>query len=106
MNKLKIVFLSLLLTGCTWVKLSEAGSTVRLAEQPVSAECRNVGRVTAMSRAKVAVYNRKTSKLQTELETIARNQAATMGADTIVPESGITGGEQKFTAFACAAETR
>ena len=91
----------ILLSACTWVKLTDAGSTVALVESDEVSQCEFKGRITAISRAKVAGVSRKEQKLALELSTIARNQATDMGGNAVSPASEITGNEQKFGVYAC-----
>jgi len=90
--------------GCTWVKPDQAGELVNVVYTPVEVrECRELGSVTVSVKADVAGISRNAVKVRDELESLARNQAATMQADTILPKSDVNDGEQEFLAYRCGA---
>lgn len=92
---------SLLISGCTWVQLTTEGQGVRLAGARLVTNCDRIGRTTARTLGKIATVGRGGGKLQTELLTLARNEAGRMGGDTIVPESIVSQGEQEFGVYHC-----
>ena len=89
------------LTGCTWVKLSDAGAAVTLAETESVAACQHVGMVTTQTRHKV-VMERGDASVHEELLVLARNQAAALGANVIVAMGPPSKGNQDFAAYSCA----
>jgi hypothetical protein len=95
-----ILFL-LLTPGCAWVRLSEAGTAVRVVDTVTATTCTRVGRVTANTRDRVAGMARVEVKQEEELQTLARNEAATLGANAIVATSAIEDGRQRFDALVC-----
>lgn len=96
-----LIFLApLLLAGCTYVKVSDAGATVRQATAEEVAGCKDIGEVASATRAKVVV-KRPSGKVKQELIDLARNQAAGMGATDIVPNGPPENGAQTFTAYKC-----
>jgi hypothetical protein len=50
---------------------------------------------------KIVVVERGSQRLQDELLTLARNEAADLGGDTVVPESLIADGSQVFGVYRC-----
>ena len=92
---------SLLLAGCTWVRLTPAGEEVRVVPIAETAGCKKIGQTTVSLLAKVAGIKRSAKKVAAELVTLGRNSGAEMGGDTIVPVSGITNGEQSFAVYRC-----
>lgn len=91
-----------LLAGCTWVKLEDAGSRVRVAYDGRVGGCERVGEVSVSVKGRVGPYNRNDLKVKDELETLARNEAAGMPADTVVAKGEPQEGEQAFDAYRCA----
>lgn len=89
------------LAACTWVKPSSGGEAVRVAYNGDVTGCREAGQVSVSVADKVAFYHRSDLKVRDELETLARNQAAELPADTIKPATEPHDGEQKFTAYVC-----
>ena len=59
-----------------------------------------MGRTNTSVTARV-VFERPASAVAEELETVARNSAANMGGDTIVPLTVIEDGKQTFVVYKC-----
>ncbi len=89
-----------LVSGCTWVKLTEGGANVTSAAEADVAGCTKVGMISAHTRDKVVV-NRSSGKVIEELLVLARNEADGLGGDTIVAEGPPNDGEQDFAAYRC-----
>jgi hypothetical protein len=94
-----------LLGGCTWVKLDDAGARVRVAYDGRVDGCDKAGDVSVTVKSKVGVYERNDLKVKDELETLARNEAVSLPADTIVANGEPRNGAQSFTAYRCGART-
>ena len=89
------------LTGCTWIKLTAEGEKVVVTSR-VSSACKKLGTTTSIGRSELASIDRNKAKVATELETLARNHAAGMGANTIVAQGSVTKeGQQTFSVYAC-----
>ena len=93
--------LTLAVSACTWVKLTEAGKTVDVKQADEVGDCRQVGKITSVSLAKVAGVKRGQKKLATELQSIARNEAVDMNGNTIVAAGDIAENEQPFLVYHC-----
>ena len=65
------------------------------------ANCEDKGSVTVSVRDRVAGINRNTGKVGEELATLARNEAARMGGDTIVAAGPEQNGEQVYSVYRC-----
>jgi hypothetical protein len=89
------------LMACSWVKLTPAGEKVRILSQAEVASCKKIGKTTANVADKVAGLQRKEHAIQENLDVLARNAAAEMGGDTIVPASPIQDGKQSFDVYRC-----
>ena len=87
--------------ACTWVKPTNGGDAVRVAYDGNVSGCRDAGAITVSVTDKVAFYQRPNLKVRDELETLARNQAADIPADTIKPNSEPKDGSQQFEAYVC-----
>lgn len=96
------MLLAVATTACTWVKMDPGASAVRVAraEQDL-AYCTKRGEVAVSVKDSVAFYERNDLKVRDELETLARNEATGLGADTIQPSSEPRSGEQRFVAYRC-----
>jgi len=91
----------LILSSCTWVKVTSKGEGVRLVQSVRVVEpCKKLGRVNAKVVSKV-VFSRDKEKTAGELADLARNEAALMGGDTIVPISEINEGRRSFGVYQC-----
>jgi hypothetical protein len=103
--KLRTVFLGLAtlagLPACTWVKSTNSGDAVHVAYDGNVAGCRDAGQVNVSVADHVAFYHRPSLKVRDELETLARNQAASIPADTIRATSDPVDGSQTFEAYVC-----
>jgi len=91
---------ALLLGGCTWVPLTDAGAGVNQATASMVAQCRHVGSVSSSTQDKIGVQ-RSRGKVAEELVVLARNEAASIGGDTIVPVGEPVEGRQDFAVYRC-----
>ncbi len=91
-----------LLAGCVWVKMAPGAQNVRVvpAGQELTA-CQRRGEIAVSVKDSVAFYERNQLKVRDELETLARNEAVGLGADTIQPRTEPREGEQRFVAYSC-----
>jgi hypothetical protein len=87
--------------GCALPELSPSGAGVRLVSADAVATCENLGKVTASVVHKVAGIPRHPDAVQDEINVTARNSAAKMGADTMVPASPVQDGKQAFNVYRC-----
>lgn len=96
------VLLLPLATACTWVKMAPGGAEVRVAAagQDLSA-CEKRGEVAVSVRDRLGPYARNDIKVRDELETLARNEAPGLAADTVQPKGEPDDGEQRFLAYRC-----
>lgn len=90
-----------LLAGCTWVKLEDSGSGVRVAYDGRVDGCEKAGDIGVSVKDRVGFYDRSDLKVKDELETLARNEAASLPADTLVAKGEPRNGEQSFAAYRC-----
>jgi hypothetical protein len=101
----RVVIASLLLavgvSGCTWVNLTKEGEQVAVASS-ADPTCKKLGSTTSIGRSELASIDRNEEKVATELETLARNHAVSMGGDTIVPSGPVTeDGQRTFAVYKC-----
>ena len=95
------VMCSALMSGCTWVKLSEGGETVTVVAA-ADGSCKKLGSTLSTTKADIASIDRGASKVATELETLARNAAAEMGGNTISPETEVSqAGSRRYGIYRC-----
>lgn len=102
MKKILIVICSgLILSSCTWVKVTSQGDAVRLVQSARSVEaCKKLGSANTKVVSKI-VFDRDAEKVANELADLARNEAGLMGGDTIIPASEIIDGRRSFDIYQC-----
>jgi hypothetical protein len=91
------------LAGCTWVKLTDAGAGVASATPPPITGCLLFGNVSATTQDRL-VLQRGRGKVAEELIVLARNEAASLGGDTIVPAGPMAEGRQNFDVYRCSGD--
>lgn len=95
-----VFVLTLSASACTWVHMAPGASRVRVVEQAPSG-CDKRGEVEVSVKDSIAFYDRNQLKVRDELETLARNEAPGLGADTVQPAGQPVSGEQRFIAWRC-----
>ena len=101
---IKLICILVLLFGlgaCTWVKPTDAGAKVVVADGSGVSNCERKGQVESALKSRVGAFERNATKVAGELETLARNEAAKMGGDTVVAESNVRDGKQTFGVYRC-----
>jgi hypothetical protein len=98
---LPVLLASVLAGGCSLVQLTPAGAGVRLASAEAVVTCTSLGRITASVIHEVGFLPRHPDAVQDNINVTARNSAANMGADTVVPASKIVDGKQTFDVYRC-----
>lgn len=89
-----------LASACTWVHMAPGASAVKVVEgQPAGCQAR--GEVEVSVKDSIAFYDRNTLRVREELETLARNEAPGLGADTVQPLGQPADGSQRFAAWRC-----
>lgn len=92
------------LGGCTWVHMAPGASAVRvIGAGAVPAGCERRGEIAVSVKDSIAFYERNDLRVREELETLARNEAPGLQADTIQPLGPPAAGEQRFNAYRCGA---
>jgi hypothetical protein len=89
------------LSACTWVKTTPEGEAVRVASADAVGSCERKGKVTVSVKSRVSGVERKPTKVATELATLARNEGALLGGDTVVAEGDVSEGRQVFGVYRC-----
>ncbi len=95
-----IVSVAVLLSACSGLKLTDGGEKVRVLDPDEISSCKNLGRTNTSVTARIVV-ERPADTVAEELSIVARNSAARMGGDTIVPLTVIEDGQQTFVVYKC-----
>ena len=95
------------LAACSWgIKLDSGGEKVRVAWDGNVGGCHDNGKVTVSVLDHMGPVDRSGLKVSDELEIMARNEAAGLGADTIRPLGDPREGAQSWGAYTCGAVVR
>ena len=86
--------------GCTWVHMAPGADAVKVVVGP-PAGCERRGDVEVSVKDSLGPYERNPLRVREELETLARNEAPGLGADTIQPLAEPADGSQRFAAWRC-----
>jgi len=95
-----ILSLGFLLGACTWVHMAPGASRVRVLAQP-PAGCEKRGEIEVSVKDSLGPYERNPIRVRDELETLARNEAPGIGADSVHPLAPPADGAQRFAAWRC-----
>ena len=100
MRSILLMAAMLATSGCTFVHLAPgAGRVSVLATAPSG--CAKRGEVEVSVKDRVGPYARSEAQVRDELETLARNEAPGVGADSISPITPPRDGEQRWTMWRC-----
>ncbi|WP_166211299.1 DUF4156 domain-containing protein [Cognatiluteimonas telluris] len=86
--------------GCTWVHMAPGASAVRVVAAAPSG-CQPRGEVEVSVKASLGPYERNPLRVHDELETLARNEAPGLSADTVQPLDGPEDGVQRYAMWRC-----
>lgn len=90
------------LSACTWVHMAPGAGNVRVIPAGTTpADCEKRGEVAVSVKDSVAFYERNALRVRDELETLARNEAPGLQANTVQPLGDPANGEQRFAAYRC-----
>lgn len=87
------------LSACTFVHMAPGAKQVKvLANAPA---CEKRGEVAVSVKHRVGMYERSDVQVRDELETLARNEAPGLAADTISPLGPPEDGSQRWALWRC-----
>jgi hypothetical protein len=90
-----------LAAGCSWVPLTEEGEKVTMTARDEVITCERVGRTRAAVLRKVWFIPRRQSAVARELETLARNEGAKLGGNTVTPLGEEVDGKRTYAVYVC-----
>lgn len=100
-TSISIIAATILLSACSGINLTDEGKKVRVLEPSEVSSCRELGKTNTSVTAAVAGIDRPDDTIAEELRTMARNGAARMQGDTIVPLTVVEAGQQTFVVYKC-----
>ena len=86
--------------GCTWVHMAPGASAVRVVSS-APAGCQPRGEVEVSVKASLGPVERNPLRVHDELETLARNEAPGLNADTVQALAPPVDGKQRYAAWHC-----
>ena len=89
------------LGACSWVKPTPQGEQVRVLTAQEVRTCVDAGTTHVSVLDKLGKLRRSGGKVSVELATLARNSAAQLGGNAIVPVTDIVDGAQTFGVYKC-----
>jgi hypothetical protein len=95
------IAIALLSTSCTYVKTDPTAENIVLANKSRVQNCKRIGTANTRVKADIVGINRKPQKVASELLALARNEAANIGGNTLVADSEIAAGKQRFIVYQC-----
>ena len=99
-NQILLYAVTLLFSGCAFVELSDQGALVKQGTEEDIVNCELVAEISSQTKDKILI-DRSDTSVTGELAILARNKAAEMGANVIVPSTAPDGGVQGFNAYLC-----
>ena len=99
MRLMLVAALTLSLPACTFVHMAPGATKVKVLASAPSCEKRGEAEVSV--RHKVGFYERSEAQVRDELETLARNEAPGVGADSISPLGQPVDGAQRWALWRC-----
>ena len=97
-----VALVLLMAAGCAWVRLDEGGKAVRVASAAEVASCEKLGATHSKTSDRAGIFARNPRKIDQEVEYLARNEAANMGGNTIVPQAPTSAeGRRSYDVYRC-----
>lgn len=91
------------LVACSFVKLNpQAQAVTVIPSNTLLNNCKYLGGTNASLWSKAETFQSQ-AKMESQLDTLARNEAATMGGNTVVPTSAINDGQRAYSVYSCPA---
>jgi hypothetical protein len=100
MRKPVLALSVLLCASCTWVHMAPGASAVKVVPAAPSG-CQPRGEVEVSVKAALGPIERNPLRVRDELETLARNEAPGLNADTVQPLGEPADGKQRYAAWQC-----
>ncbi len=101
-SQVLIVLMSVgLVSACTWVEPTIGSRSVSVVKPEHVSTCEQIGQTNTRTAAKVGFIRRNAATVAKELQTLARNDAAAMGGDTVVAQGFPNEGSQRFLIYRC-----
>ncbi|WP_423895105.1 DUF4156 domain-containing protein [Candidatus Pelagadaptatus aseana] len=93
--------LTALVSACAWVDSKPGSEQVVMLDRFQAESCQRLGTTSTQTKDKLWLYERDQQTVRNELVALARNEAAAMGGNALVPEQEATDGQQQFIIYRC-----
>ncbi len=94
---------SLAFVGCTWVPIKKEAMGIRVLRLGEDASaCQRLGEIAVSVKSGIGSWQRNPVEVRDELETLARNEALGLHADSVQPLAEPAEGRQHWLALRCA----
>jgi hypothetical protein len=100
-RKSLLPLIAALAVGCAWVPLTEDGAKVTMISSNEVITCERVGNTKAAVLRKVWFVPRPKASVARELETLARNEGAKLGGNTVTPLGQEKDGHRSYAVYVC-----
>lgn len=98
---IQLVFCFIGITACSFVSLDPQARDVNVLGNVTSAKgCKFVGNTTVSLWSKADTFQSQKT-VESQLDTLARNQAITMGGNTVAANSEINNGQRSYSVYNC-----
>lgn len=89
------------LAACSFVSLNpQAQNTTVSTNTNALSNCKFMGNTNVSLWSKAGTFQSQSTS-ESQLDTLARNEAATMGGNTVSPESAINNGQRTYRVYNC-----
>lgn len=100
-TRVGVLLLWLGAAGCSWVPLDPGAQTVTVRSLGDVSACQRLGKTHTRTVAGLAFIPRRSSRVEEDLVSLARNEAVRMGGNVVVRLSPVERGEQEFGIYRC-----
>lgn len=87
--------------ACTWVPMTKEGRTVEVVANSEVTGCERVGATRARVLSRVWFIPRPRAAVNRELDTLAHNEGAKLGGNTVTPLPSRIEGEREYAVYRC-----
>lgn len=102
MKKLSLLILiATVASACTWVKTEPTADDVVVGREGNIRGCEKLSETNVKVADSVGPISRGEEKVASELLTLGKNEAVSLGGDTIVPKNDPKDGRQTFIVYNC-----
>lgn len=100
--KLKVLLAGVVaLAACSFVSLDPQARDVMVQNDVSSLKgCKNLGNTTVSLWSKAETFQSQDT-VENQLDTLAKNEAVTMGGNTVTPYSAINNGQRTYSVYKC-----